>query len=84
MSASAKKHLAPPRLLFVCVHNTGRSQMAEAFTRQLSGGKVVAKSAGTRPSDTLNSVVVEAMREKGIDITAHTPKLMTEIGRAHV
>jgi protein-tyrosine-phosphatase len=84
MNASGKRPVAAQRLLFVCVHNKGRSQMAEAFTRQLSGGRVVADSAGTRPSSRLDPVVVEAMRERGIDITKHRPKLITDemVGRA--
>src|SRR5437773_716932 len=77
MKDIADKATTAPHLLFVCVHNTGRSQMAEAFVRKLSQGKVIAESAGTQPSDKLNPVVVQAMREKGIDITGHHPKLMS-------
>ena len=65
------------RVLFVCVHNSGRSQMAEAFARHLSGGRLKAESAGTEPTPALNPVVVEAMRERGIDITGQRPKLLT-------
>ena len=64
------------RVLFVCVHNSGRSQMAEAFARELSGGRLDAESAGTEPTTSLNSVV-EAMRERGLDITGQRPKLLT-------
>ena len=65
------------RVLFVCVHNSGRSQMAEAFARRLSNGKLIAESAGTAPTESLNKVVVEAMRERGIDITSQRPKLLS-------
>ena len=65
------------RVLFVCVHNSGRSQMAEAFARELSGGRFDAESAGTEPTAALNLVVVEAMRERGLDITGQRPKLLT-------
>jgi protein-tyrosine-phosphatase len=56
-------------VLFVCGHNSGRSQMAEAFFNRLAKGKGKAKSAGTQPAQTVNPVVVEAMREVGIDIS---------------
>ena len=59
------------RYLFVCVHNSGRSRMAEAFTRHLSNGTVSAESAGTEPSTGVNPVVVEAMSEVGIDLDGH-------------
>ena len=65
------------RVLFVCVHNSGRSQMAEAFARELSEGRLDAESAGTEPTVGLNPVVVEAMRERGLDITGQRPKLLT-------
>ena len=65
------------RVLFVCVHNSGRSQMAEAFARELSEGRLDAESAGTEPTTGLNPVVVEAMRERGLDITGQQPKLLT-------
>jgi len=64
-------------VLFVCVHNSGRSQVAEAFFNQLAKGKARAYSAGTQPADTVNSVVVEAMREVGIDISGNKPKALT-------
>ena len=64
-------------VLFVCVHNSGRSQVAEAFFNQLAKGKAQAYSAGTQPADTVNSVVVEAMREVGIDISGNKPKALT-------
>lgn len=65
------------RVLFVCVHNSGRSQMAEAFARELSEGRLDAESAGTEPTMGVNPVVVEAMRERGLDITGQRPKLLT-------
>ncbi len=64
-------------VLFVCVHNSGRSQMAEAFFNQLSKGKEQAYSAGTQPADKVNPVVIEAMREVGIDISSNRPKALT-------
>ena len=66
------------RYLFVCVHNSGRSQMAEAFTRHLSNGTVSAESAGTEPSTGVNPVVVEAMSEVGIDLDGHYPKVISQ------
>jgi arsenate reductase (thioredoxin) len=63
--------------LFVCVHNSGRSQMAEAFFNQLAKGKAQAQSAGTQPGDRVNPVVVEAMKEVGLDLSASKPKLLT-------
>ena len=64
-------------VLFVCVHNSGRSQMAEAFFNQLAEGKAQAYSAGTQPADKVNPVVIEAMREVGIDISSNRPKALT-------
>ena len=61
-------------VLFICVHNAGRSQMAEAFFNSLSKGRYKALSAGSRPSEIINPVVVEAMREVGIDISGNKPK----------
>ena len=66
-----------PSALFVCVHNAGRSQMAAGFLRELSGGAVEVRSAGSMPADQINPVAVEAMREVGIDITAESPKVLT-------
>jgi arsenate reductase len=65
------------RLLFVCVHNAGRSQMAAAFAQQLSQGKVLAESAGTMPADQVNPVVVAVMQERGLDLSLARPKLLT-------
>jgi arsenate reductase len=66
-----------PSVLFVCVHNAGRSQMAAGWLRHLAGGSVEVRSAGSEPGDRLNPVAVEAMREVGIDITAAAPKRLT-------
>ncbi len=66
------------KFLFVCVHNSGRSQMAEAFTRHLSNGAVEAESAGTQPSTGVNPIVVEAMAEVAIDLAGHYPKVISQ------
>jgi arsenate reductase len=63
-----------PSVLFVCVHNAGRSQMAAGWLRHLAGDAVEVRSAGSAPADRINPVAVEAMREVGIDITAEQPK----------
>jgi protein-tyrosine-phosphatase len=65
------------KLLFVCVENAGRSQMAEAFAKSYGKGKVEAKSAGTMPAEKVNPVVVQVMQEKGIDLSTNKPKLIT-------
>jgi arsenate reductase len=72
-----KKGIKLPQVLFVCVHNAGRSQMAEAFFNQLAKGRTQALSAGTAPADAVNPTVVEAMREVGIDISGSKPKALT-------
>jgi protein-tyrosine-phosphatase len=66
-----------PSVLYVCIHNAGRSQMAAAFTRHLSGGAVDVLSAGSEPADQVNPSAVAAMAEEGIDITAEIPKILT-------
>ena len=66
-----------PSVLFVCVHNAGRSQMAAAYLAHLSGGRVEVLSAGSAPAGSVNPAVVEAMLEEGIDISAETPKVLT-------
>ncbi|WP_320781907.1 arsenate reductase ArsC [Streptomyces sp. CRN 30] len=68
---------ALPSVLFVCVHNAGRSQMAAAFLTHLAGDRVQVRSAGSAPADTVNPAVVDAMAEVGIDISAETPKALT-------
>ncbi len=65
------------KVLFVCVHNAGRSQMAEALFNHYATGKAQAFSAGTQPASHVNSTVAEAMREVGIDISAQRPKMLT-------
>ena len=66
-----------PSVLYVCVHNAGRSQMAAAWTRHLSGGAVEVRSAGSAPADQINPAAVEAMLEVGIDMRAEQPKILT-------
>ena len=66
-----------PSVLYVCVHNAGRSQMAAAWTRHLSGGAVEVRSAGSAPADQINPAAVEAMLEVGIDMRAERPKILT-------
>ncbi|MEV0124365.1 arsenate reductase ArsC [Streptomyces sp. NPDC050703] len=66
-----------PSVLFVCVHNAGRSQMAAAFLTHLGTDRVQVRSAGSAPANTVNPAVVEAMRESGIDISAEAPKVLT-------
>ncbi|MGR6971705.1 arsenate reductase ArsC [Streptomyces cynarae] len=66
-----------PSVLFVCVHNAGRSQMGAAFLTHLAGDAVEVRSAGSAPADKVNPAVVQAMREAGIDISAETPKILT-------
>ncbi|TKT01903.1 arsenate reductase ArsC [Streptomyces lasalocidi] len=66
-----------PAVLFVCVHNAGRSQMAAAFLTHLAGDRVQVRSAGSAPADTVNPAVVEAMAEVGVDIAAEVPKVLT-------
>ena len=66
-----------PSVLFVCVHNAGRSQMAQGWLRHLAGERVEVRSAGSAPGERINPVAVEAMAEVGIDITAEHPKILT-------
>ena len=66
-----------PRVLFVCVHNAGRSQMAAGFMQALSNGKVEVLSAGSAPKDSINPIAVSAMAEIGIDISNNIPKVLT-------
>ena len=70
-----------PEVLFVCVHNAGRSQMAAALLAHYGGEQVVVRSAGTAPAHTINSAVVEVMAEMGIDLHANgaTPKKLTDV-----
>ncbi|MGH1550839.1 arsenate reductase ArsC [Leifsonia poae] len=66
-----------PTVLFVCVHNAGRSQMAAGYLRALAGDRVDVLSAGSEPGDRINPVAVAAMAEEGIDIAGSTPKVLT-------
>lgn len=66
-----------PSVLYVCVHNAGRSQIAAAYTHHLSGGAVEVRSAGSAPAESINPAVREAMLEEGIDISAEKPKILT-------
>jgi arsenate reductase (thioredoxin) len=66
-----------PSVLFVCVHNAGRSQMAAALLSHLTGDRIEVRSAGTEPADQINPAVVAAMVEIGIDIATATPKILT-------
>ena len=70
--------MEPPVVLFVCIHNAGRSQIAEALFNAYAGGAAKAVSAGTEPVAALNIAVVASMREAGYDLTGHAPKLLTE------
>jgi len=69
--------MSKPSVLFVCVHNAGRSQMAAGFLRHLAGDAVEVRSAGSAPAAQINPVAVQAMAEAGIDITGQTPKILT-------
>ena len=69
--------MSHPSVLFVCVHNAGRSQMAAGFLTHLAGDAVEVRSAGTAPADEVNPAVVEAMHEVGVDLSAETPKVLT-------
>jgi arsenate reductase (thioredoxin) len=70
--------MSKPTVLFVCVHNAGRSQMAAAFLSHLSRGTVEVRSAGSEPADQVNPAAVQAMAEVGIDIAAEKPKILTD------
>jgi protein-tyrosine-phosphatase len=67
-----------PTVLFVCVHNAGRSQMAAGYLQQLAGDRIEVLSAGSQPADQVNQVAVAAMAEEGIDIATEQPKLLTD------
>ncbi len=69
--------MSKPSVLFVCVHNAGRSQMAAAFLTHLAGDRVEVKSAGSAPANSINSAVVAALQEIGIDISHEQPKVLT-------
>jgi len=69
--------MSKPSVLFVCVHNAGRSQMAAGYLHQLGQGRIEVRSAGSAPGEAVNPVAVEAMAEEGIDISANRPKILT-------
>lgn len=69
-----------PSVLFVCVHNAGRSQMAAAFAEELGEGRVDVRSAGTEPANEVSPGVIEAMREVGIDLTGRSPRRLEDQG----
>ncbi len=66
-----------PSVLFVCIHNAGRSQMAAGYLRHLGGDRVEVRSAGSAPADSINPAAVQAMAEEGIDIASEQPKVLT-------
>ncbi len=66
-----------PTVLFVCIHNAGRSQMAAGYLKALSGGAVEVRSGGSEPGDQINPIAIQAMAEEGIDISQGVPQLMT-------
>ena len=71
--------MSKPSVIFVCVHNAGRSQMAAAFLTHLAGDRVEVRSAGSAPADSINPAVVEALKEVGIDISKEQPKILTAL-----
>jgi len=77
MTVSNATPTSKPSVLFVCVHNAGRSQMAAGFMTPLGQGRVEVLSAGSAPKDSINPVAVEAMKEIGIDISENSPKVLT-------
>ena len=77
LAMTEKTIAAKPTVLFVCVHNAGRSQMAAGYLKALGGDRVEVLSAGSEPKDQINPVAVEAMAEEGIDIAGNVPKILT-------
>ncbi|WP_413544428.1 arsenate reductase ArsC [Citricoccus nitrophenolicus] len=77
MLAELAPQTQKPSVLFVCVHNAGRSQMAAAYLQHLAGDRIEVRSAGSQPADTVNPAAVQAMAEEGIDISAHRPKVLS-------
>ena len=69
--------MTQPTVLFVCVHNAGRSQMAAGYLQHLAGDRIQVLSAGSEPADRINPIAVEAMREEGIDIAGERPRVLT-------
>ena len=72
-----------PTVLFVCVHNAGRSQMAAGWLQSMAGDRIEIRSAGSEPGDQVNPLAIEAMREVGIDISGETPKILTTDAVSH-
>lgn len=70
--------MSRPTVLFVCIHNAGRSQMAAGYLQHLAGDRIDVLSAGSQPADRVNPVAVDAMAEEGIDITREVPKVLTD------
>ncbi|WP_246486847.1 arsenate reductase ArsC [Kribbella qitaiheensis] len=68
--------MSKPAVLFVCIHNAGRSQMAAGWLRHLAGDTVEIRSAGSEPANQINPIAIEAMREVGVEITGNTPQLL--------
>ena len=77
MMSPSEQTSTKPSVLFVCVHNAGRSQMAAGFMTYLGQGRVEVLSAGSAPKDSINPIAVEAMAEIGIDISKNSPKVLT-------
>ena len=77
MSITTEAAAISPSVLFVCVHNAGRSQMAAAYLRTLAAGRIEVRSAGSEPADQVNPAAVAAMAEEGIDMSAEEPKILT-------
>ena len=69
--------MSRPTVLFVCVHNAGRSQMAAGYLQHLAGDRIDVLSAGSEPKDQINPVAIDVMAEEGIDIAGNTPKILT-------
>lgn len=77
MKKNSSHTAAAPTVLFVCVHNAGRSQMAAGYLQHLAGDRVTVLSAGSEPKDQVNPIAVQAMAEEGIDIARNEPKILT-------
>src|SRR3954467_6611058 len=77
-SPKQRSEVSKPAVMFVCVHNAGRSQMAAGYLRHYAGDAVEVRSAGSEPSGRINPVAVQAMAEEGIDITRQKPKIITD------
>src|SRR5918997_3656870 len=77
-TGAEESHMTPkPTVLFVCVHNAGRSQMAAGYLQHLAGDRIQVLSAGSQPADRINPVAVAAMAEEGVDIAHEQPKVLT-------